>query len=182
MSVRSTFFSIALAAIGSLPAYAQEVECHASKDYAVAVKPYADDAGAQFAVTFLGGKTKPTKCVFDAKKADYVIGKPGDPLWFGEQAGNYLVLTRSTGPQGDLVIYDLKARKVVLDVPSDDYSVNGSKISFWQRTVEATRRNCPSFAQNKANGLGSFIAAEKTFDTATATVKETGKSRCDATQ
>ncbi|WP_117191226.1 hypothetical protein [Rhizobium terrae] len=163
-------------------ASAQDVECHSNKDFLVAAKSYQDEAGSQFAVTALAGKPKPAKCVFDMRKADFVIGTPGDPLWFGEQSGNLLILSRSTGPEGDLVIYDLKTRKAILDVPSDDYALENGRLTFWQRTAQATRKNCPSFARNKANGMGSVISVEKTFDFAANTVKDTGRSRCDATQ
>lgn len=161
---------------------AQEVECHANTEYSVAGKAYKDEVGAQFAITALNGKPAPKKCAFDARKADFVIGKPGDPLHFGAQAGNLLILSRSTGPEGALVVYDLKTRKTVLDVPADDYAVQGDRLTFWQRTVEATKKNCKSFDENKKNGLGSVISVQKVLDIKTGTVKDLGKSRCDATQ
>jgi len=148
---------LAAAALGTCffaaPVLAQEIECHNNKDYLVVSKTYSGDAGAQFAITALNGKPKPAKCAFDAKKADFVIGKPGDPLWFSAQTGSLLILTRSTGPQGDMVVYDLKTRKSVLDVPSDDYAAEGGKLVFWQRTAAATKKNCPSFTENEKNGM-----------------------------
>ncbi|MBW6419913.1 hypothetical protein KX729_00490 [Rhizobium sp. XQZ8] len=165
------------------PGFTQEVECHDNNEYFVASKTHSGDAGAQFAITALNGKPKPGKCAFDAKKADFVIGKPGDPLWFSAQARNLLILSRSTGPQGDLVVYDLKARKSVLDVPSDDFAVEAGKLVFWQRsTTTATKKNCPSFAENEKNGMGSVISVQKAFDIKTGSVQELGKNRCDATQ
>jgi len=152
-----------LAAQGSAQA-AQPVECHASDRYHVAVEAHAnDEPGAQFAVTDLGRQKAPKACAFDKAKADFVIGDATEPLWFGDIAGKLLVLTRSTGPQGDLVVYDLANRKKILDVPSDEYVVEAKRLVFWQR-------------------LGQATAGEKTLDLATLAVGKTGKSRCDAVQ
>ncbi|CAN7638553.1 hypothetical protein LJR030_001780 [Rhizobium sp. LjRoot30] len=178
-----TFASLAAACLlAPLPVFAGEVECHANKEYAVAVQSYDEDAGAQFAVTALKGKKKPASCRFDADKADLVIGEPGDPLWYGDQTGKYLILTRSTGPQGDLVVYDLSTGKSVLDVPADEYEVSGGKLAFWERTGEATAENCPSFAENQANGMGSAVAERKQLDLKSLKISKTGEERCDATQ
>lgn len=177
----AALFSISLLALAGT-ASAQGVECHASSEFFIAEKAHADDVGSQFAVTALAGKPKPTRCAFDAKKATFVIGKPGDPLHFENHADALLILSRSTGPQGDLVVYDLKARKAVLDVPSDDYALEGDRITFWQRTVEATRKNCKTFAENQKNGFLSMISVQKVFDIKAGTVKDLGKSRCDSVQ
>ncbi|PWE56557.1 hypothetical protein DEM27_09255 [Metarhizobium album] len=165
-----------------LAAMAGEVECHANKEYAVAVQSDDEDAGAQFAVTALRGKKKPASCRFDADKADLVIGEPGDPLWYGDQSGKYLILTRSTGPQGDLVVYDLSTGKAVLDVPADEYEVSGNTLAFWERTGEATAENCPGFAENQANGMGSAVVERKQLDLKSLKIDKTGEERCDATQ
>lgn len=164
-------------------ASAQGLECHSNKEYLVAAQAYKDnEAGMQFAITGLRGKKMPRGCVFDAARADFIIGKPGEPLWFGQQVGKLLILTRSTGPQGDLVIHDLSARKAVLDVPSDDYTVQGHQVIFWQRTSPGTRMNCPAFEQNRKDGLGSMLVIRKIFNTRSLVVHATGERRCDAVQ
>ncbi|MBL0371404.1 hypothetical protein JJB09_05130 [Rhizobium sp. KVB221] len=166
----------------SCPTQAGEVECHANKEYHVAVQSYDEDAGSRLAVTALKGKKKSARCTFDASKADLLIGEQGDPLWFDKLAGKFLILRRSTGPQGDLVVYDLESRKPVLDVPADDYELSGNRLSFWQRERQATAKDCPTFAENQANGLGSVISVRKTLDTKTLKVAATTEQRCDATQ
>lgn len=158
-----------------------EPQCHSNDRYHIVMQPYADDAGNQFAVTKLKDAA-PSACIFDAAKADLVIGKVGDPLWYAELSGDSLILSRSTGPQGDLVVYDLTSGKPVLDVPADEYELTGAKLSFWERVGQATAETCPSLAQNEANGLGSVIATRKTFDLATQAVTETGESKCVAVQ
>lgn len=158
-----------------------EPQCYSNDRYHVVMQPYPDDAGNRFAVTNLTGAA-PSSCAFDEAKADLVIGKVGDPLWYAELSGDSLILSRSTGPQGDLVVYDLRSGKPVLDVPADEYELKGDSLSFWERTAQATADNCPGFAENQANGLGSVTAVRKTFDLDTKAVGETGESKCVAVQ
>ena len=158
-----------------------EPQCYSNDRYHVAARPYPEDAGNQFAVTRLKGAA-PAGCAFSESGADLVIGKVGDPLWYAELSGDSLILSRSTGPQGDLVVYDLKSGRSVLDVPADEYELKGASLSFWERGAQATADTCPSFAENEANGLGSVIAVLKTFDLGTKAVAETGESKCVAVQ
>jgi hypothetical protein len=158
-----------------------EPQCHSNDRYHVVAQPYEDDAGNRFAVSRLTGAA-PASCVFDETKADLVIGKAGDPLWYADLAGDNLILSRSTGPQGDLVVYDLEDGQPFLDVPADEYELKGNRLTFWQRTGPATAENCPSFAENEANGLGSVTAVLKTLDLETRAVGEAGESKCVAVQ
>jgi len=162
-------------------ANASEPQCYTNARYHVAALPYPDDAGNTFSVIRLNGAAAPAACAFD-DKADLVIGKAGDPLWFGELADDSLILNRSTGPQGDLVVYDLASGAAILDVPSDEYERQGNRITFWQRMAQATAENCPEFAENSANGLGSVTAIEKVLDLTTKAVSETGQSKCVSVQ
>lgn len=156
-------------------------QCHSSERYHVVALAHADGTGNRFAVTRLEGPA-PTACLFDETRADFVIGVPGDPLWYGELAGDSLILSRSTGPQGDLVVYDLRTGKPILDVPADDYELSGDRLSFWQRGERATAATCPAFAENEANGLGSVTADLRTLDLGTGTVSDAGESKCIAVQ
>lgn len=158
-----------------------EPQCHSNEHYHVAASPYPDDAGNRFAIIRLKGAA-PTACVFDESKADLVIGKVGDPLWYGDLAQDSLILSRSTGPQGDLVVYDLASGGIVLDVASDEYEVKENLLTFWQRVGQATADTCPAFAENEANGFGSMTAVLKTMDLATKAVAETGERKCIAVQ
>jgi hypothetical protein len=158
-----------------------EPQCHSNARYHVVAEPYPEDAGNRFAVTRIDGAA-PADCVFDAAKADLVIGESGDPLWFGDLVDDSLVLSRSTGPQGDLLVYDLKTGKPVLDIPADEYAIENGVLSFWERTGQATAATCPTFAENEANGFGSVIAVEKRLDLTSAAVTATGASKCVAVQ
>lgn len=161
---------------------AAPVECHADKDFHVAVRPFEDEPGALFAVTALSGRAAHRTCAFDTSSSDFVIGKIGDALWYQDLAGKYLILQRSTGPQGDLVVIDLSTRKTVLDVPSDDFTLDGGTLTFWQRGAEATPANCATFKDNAANGLGSVIVSRKLFSITSGKVTLTKDTRCDAIQ
>lgn len=178
--MRIAVLSLGLALL-ALPAAAQEVECHSSDSYRVAVKPYSEEPGAQIAVTALEPGTT-SACRFDADEADDVIGEPGDPLWFYALEGNILVLSRSTGPQGDVVVHDLDEGTVLLDAPSDAFEVRNGKLVFWERTAEGDPDTCPGFAEFQANGFGTVITVEKTLDFADGSVAASGASRCDGTQ
>jgi hypothetical protein len=160
-----------------------EPQCHTSDAYHVVEQAFDEEPGARFAVTKLAGGAAPSDCVFDEKAADYVIGGEGDPLWFGELSGSTLVLTRSTGPQGNLVVYDLGSGEAILDAPADEYELKGKTLSYWERTtIKATAKTCPSFAENEANGMGSAIVALKTLNVETGTIKKAGERKCAATQ
>lgn len=179
--MRLAILSLGLLSLFALPAAAQEVECHSSDSYRVAVKLYGEEPGAQIAVTAIEPGAAST-CRFDADEADDVIGERGDPLWFYALEGNILVLSRSTGPQGDVVVHDLDEGTVLLDAPSDAFEVSGGKLVFWERTVEGTPDTCPGFAEFQANGFGTVITVEKALDFADGSVTATGASRCDGTQ
>lgn len=145
-------------------------------------KSYAEEPGAQFTVRAVSeGKAK-KGCRFKASAKDFVIGKPGDPPWFSALEGRMLVLTRSTGPQGDLVVYDLVKRKPVLDVPSDSHEIEKDGLSFWQRIGEATAKTCPEFAEHQANGFGSVIVQRKLLDLSSGEITQTAEKRCEAVQ
>lgn len=181
-----------LAALGAFaamtaasPAFAQEAtpDCYQSGPYFVIAQQRSEDVGTDFIIKTLSKNAKAPECVFSASDGDAQLKDPSDALWFTGLAGRYLVMTRSTGPDGDVVIYDMKRNRNVVDVPADDeVTVADSKITYWQRTGEATAATCPGFAENTANGLGSVIAEEMDFAVTTGTSAPTGQSRCSSTQ
>lgn len=167
----------ALAAFFAVPASASAVECHKNKEFVVAVQEYEEFPGSRFAILPAG-----SKCAFDKHKALFTIGSEEDPLWFEELIDHYLVLSRSTGPQGDLVVYNLARKVSVLDVPSDVFEVYDDGIFYWERISEGTPQNCPQFAEYERNGLDAAIVENKRFNFSSATVETFGEKRCDATQ
>lgn len=179
--IRSTFLAaLALAAI-SVPASAQEVLCYQNDTALVIAQTRLDDVGMDI-LARAPAKGK-IKCEYEEREGDWIIGQPGEPLWYEGLAGQYLILSRSTGPDGDMVILDLAERTTLLDVPEDtSITVAEDSVTFWQRTVAATEDNCPELAEYTASGLGAIIAEEQVLDVASGIIKPTGESRCSATQ
>lgn len=167
----------ALAAFFAGSSSASEVECHQSKEFVVAVQELDDAPGTRIAVL-----PAHAKCKFDEQKALFTIGSEDDSLWFEELIGKYLVLSRSTGPQGDLVVYDLTKKAPVLDVPSDDFEVYDGGILYWERVAIGTSRNCPQFSEYENDGFGAAIVENKRFNFSSAAIENFGEKRCDATQ
>lgn len=179
---RLAFAAIALG-LGAVPAAASEPECFQNENFLVIAQERADDVGSDFLVR------EPAKgkiaCVFAEQPGDVRIGEAGDPLHFNNLVANYLVLDRSTGPDGELVIYDLAATPPMrmIDVAvDDDVAVEDGRIIYWERVAEGTEDNCPEFAEYSGYGFGAVIAEGRIFDTATGTATATDESRCSSTQ
>ena len=171
----------AVAAFTALPAQSQEFGCHSVPRFHVNAIEQKNDAGTLFAVKIRKPGDR-SACKVTQGSADFVIGASGDPLWFEALTPRHLVMTRSTGPQGEVVIYDLDRRSHVVDAPADEVAVDASGATFWERKEAATRKNCPQFARYRADGLGAVITAETKFDFASGVATATGQRRCDATQ
>jgi len=166
-----------LIALAAGPAAAQEIaDCHTSDSHAVADLPN-EDLGSRFLVSAAA-----KGCVGAADEAGLVVGDGEEPLWFAELRGNKLFLTRSTGPHGDLVVYDLTSDVRLLDVPADEFDIQDDSVVYWERTEPATAQNCAQIAEYKADGFGAVISVEKRLVFAGRGPAATGRTRCDATQ
>lgn len=172
----------AMLGLSVIPAFAQ-AECYQSDQFLVIAQQRLDEVGTDFIIR------PPAKgkigCLYEIADDDVVLSNPGDPLHFLQLAGQYLILTRSTGPQGDLVIYDLEDEWLMplLDVRAEDeITVSGQSVTYWQQLIGGKPVNCPSFAENTAMGLGSMIYEERVLDLETLTVAATGETRCSTTQ
>lgn len=163
------------------PAAAQEFGCQTTAGFAVNAIEQTEDVGTSFAVRIVKPGAKPV-CPKGTKDADFVVGEAGEPLWLEALASHYLVMTRSTGPQGQIVIYDLATRNNVRDVLGNDVAVDATGATYWEEIDDATPRTCKEFAEYKKDGFGAVIAAETRFDFATGTSKVTGSRRCDPVQ
>lgn len=177
---RWAFIGLALALV-SAQAQAQNDTCRMAGRQDVLEIENTESAGTRFAVRS-GSAAASRSCDFGEADADYVVGSEAEPLWFAALAERYLLMSRSTGPQGDFVVYDLDERRVLLDAPADDFAWDDAGAVYWERVAEGTAANCPEFAEYESNGLGAAITAEKRFDFATGSVDATGRTRCAATQ
>jgi hypothetical protein len=169
--------------IPALPTLAQEAQCFQNEHYLVIAQQRIDAVGSDFIIRPPAqGKIA---CTFETRDGDIRIGEADDPLHFAGQAGPYLVLSRSTGPDGDLVIYDLDAGgfEPVVDVPADDeVTIDDQQVTYWERTDQGTADNCPDFAEHQSYGFGSVISEQRTFDVATGTISASGEWHCTNTQ
>jgi hypothetical protein len=168
-------------AVIAVPAFAQEALCFQNENFLVIAQERSEDVGMDvLARAPARGKIK---CEYAEKAGDFIVNADGEPLWYQGLAGNYLVLTRSTGPDGDVVIYDLANEAIVIDEPADnEVVVTEDSVTFWQRTKAGTAKNCPEYAEYTSNGLGAIIAEERVLDITSGEVKSTGEKRCSATQ
>ncbi|MDB5614384.1 MAG: hypothetical protein JWQ22_2037 [Devosia sp.] len=180
---QTILLATAMLGLSAIPALSQEAQCFQNDQFLVIAQERTDEVGTDFLVRPPArGKIA---CVFEQQPDDMLIGSPDDPLWFEGLAGQYLVLTRSTGPEGDLVIYDLKTELFMplLDVRADDeLTISETEVTYWPQLIGGTAVNCPSFAENTANGLGSMIYEERVLNLAALTVAATGKTLCSSTQ
>lgn len=170
-------------ALAASPAVAQQAQCFQNDQYLVIAQQRLDEVGTDFIIR------PPAKgkiaCVYEQREGDRLLGEPEDPLHFEGLAGPYLVLTRSTGPQGDLVIYDLAGDLYtpLLDVRAEDeVAITEDSITYWQQAIRGTAVNCPSFDENTGYGLGSMVYEERVLDLAALTLMATGNTRCSSTQ
>jgi len=172
----------ALLGLSAAPALAEEALCFQNENYLVIGQERLDEVGMEFIIR------PPAKgkiaCVYETREGDVTIGDPADPLWYEGLAGRYLVLTRSTGPDGNVVIYNLdEPAEPAIDVAADDeVTVSDDSVTYWARTDAGTADNCPEYAEFTADGLGAVVAEEQVFDVATGQVTQTGQVRCSATQ
>lgn len=174
---------LAIAVVAATPTFAQEAHCFQNEQFLVIAQDRVDEVGTDFIVR------PPAKgkiaCVYEERESDQLLDRPGDPLHFEGLVGQYLVLTRSTGPQGDLVVYDLASDLYtpLLDVGAgDEITIADDSITYWQEAIRGTAVNCPSFDENTGYGLGSMIYEERVLDLATVTLSSTGSTRCSSTQ
>ena len=177
-------FALAAVLLGlsASPAFA-EAQCYQSDQFLVIAQERLNEVGTDFIIRPPAqGKIN---CLYEINDDDVVLSNSGDALHYEQLVGQYLVLTRSTGPDGDLVIYDLKTELFVplLDVRADDdLTITDTEITYWPQLIGGTAVNCPSFAENTGNGLGSMIYEERILVIVTLTVAATGKTRCSSTQ
>lgn len=170
---------VALAATQA--ATAQEAQCFQNGHYLVIAQERSESVGTDFIIRPPArGKIK---CEFVPAQGDLLLDDRDEALWYAGLAGHYLALTRSTGPDGDVVIYDIATQTVVVDVPADDdLAVDEDGIIYWERVAQGTAENCPEFAEYDANGLGAVIAEERVFEVSSGAITASGDNRCSATQ
>lgn len=162
--------------------------CTENADYLVVELPHRDSVGNSYIVRDKTAGQSPV-CSTRAAKGDFVVGRQkgddADPFFLLRLEGPYLLIDSGTGPDRDLVIYDLKARKAVYSggYSDEDIRFGAGQAVFWAMSSEtATKKTCPKIASITKNGLTPTIETETTFDYATGAVTPGTAKRCVATQ
>lgn len=179
---RWAFDRTALAALVLLGAAAgaraaDRVQCHAGGGYFVIARERAKEASTEFLVR----KTEPGNtpaCIYKQAPGDFVIADRSKPYWFKDIRGDYLILTESTGPTENVVMFDLLSRRKVLDLTAADLKIDDRGIYFWARTEQATPQTCRTFAQIKKDGFVPMIETRARFIFAEARMIEIRARRC----
>lgn len=180
--IRTILAATVLLIAGALPsAAADDTICVQNGRHLVIAQPRADSVGTDFIIRAPAlGKIK---CEYEVRADDYLLDDPAEALWFEGLADDFLVMTRSTGPDIAVVIFDLVGKVDVVDVPADDALViSTDSVTYWERTEPGTAANCPEFAEYAANDLGAVISEEQVLDRSTGAVTRTGQTRCSPTQ
>ena len=171
-----------LLGLSVVPAMA-EAECYQNEHYLVIGQQRVDELGTDFIIRQpVRGKIN---CLYEIADDDRILSKTDDWVYFVGLAGHYLVLNRSSGPDGDLVIYDLDGDLSTpeIDVRADDeIDVRGDEVTYWKRTEPGNTENCQEFAQYSSFDFGAVIAEETVFNAATGQTRSTGKKHCSQTQ
>ncbi len=181
MKMNAFLFPLAAlaAAILTLPAQAQQAQCIQNDTYLVITQDRTGEVGENLLVRPAAqGKLD---CLYVEQDGDYIVNTAGDPLWFEALLGKYLIMTRSTGPDGNLVVRDLETQGLLIDEwVDDDIIITDTEVTFWQRFEDGNADNCAEYDAYAADGLGAVIAREPVFDALTGGQNATGQERCSA--
>lgn len=165
-SVLPALFLLAGSVAASAQPAAGTVSCHAGGDFVVVAREKTDEAGSEFLVR--RAPARPGPCTFKPEAGDYRIGG-AEPYHFLGLGRHHLVLTASTGPAADLVIFDLAARKRVLSqrmTETSEPKLEGDTVSFTLRVGPGDPKSCKDWARFKKDGGSGEIGAPATFDLA----------------
>lgn len=127
---------------------------------------------------------------------DYDANPKQDALYLIALKGDFLILTESTGPQGELLIVDIPARKPLLRTGFStedgcdparfgcaDFTIADGKVTFWRTTQEnAAAKNCPSLKEIRKLDLTPTIERQTEFDFASRKLVDRAERRCVAYQ
>ncbi|MBZ9934695.1 hypothetical protein LB518_00190 [Mesorhizobium sp. BR1-1-16] len=174
---------IALAAGLATPALAAP-KCTSNASYLIVEVSHGEDVGNTYLVRDNTASPKPA-CSTKKLKTDFVVGSRDDAFYLLKLVGNYLLIDAGTGPDRDLLIYDLASKKQVFSggYSDDDIKIDSSKVVFWTGSAEkATKKNCKDLASIEKNGLTPVIEALATFDFTSGKLTRSNNLRCSAEQ
>jgi len=188
-------YRLCLAALAAYSgnAAAEPLSCHDSPRYFIVVRTAENDMGSDFLVKYKSAPDERLPCEFKAKRGDLQI--PNEfAEYFDGVRGDLLLLDSGTGPEREMVIWDLKKREkkgrfsigegpapagARFAVPADPKAEPGY-MEFWMETDQATPENCPEGKAWEADGLGlaSVIETWVRLDLSNLKVAKSDKTHC----
>ena len=186
--MKGVISAIFIAAWLSFPAFAQEEDgasvepqCALSTNWRVIATELGDVPGMLMDVNKRDASGQPD-CKTKDVKPEFTVGGPDQVLWFTSVSNDFLVMARSTGPIGNVVVQNLNDKTIVLDVVSDDFQADSWGVTFWEQKEAGTAETCKEYAEYREQGFGAVIAHETRYDFATKTSLVSGKKNCEPTQ
>ena len=192
---------------GLAPAWAQPVpettmawHCYRNSAAAVLATEKTESVGSKLLVR------KPTAdlkadCAVEQRPSDRVLGVDDTPdegsFFYIALAKSFLILDNGTGPDRELVIYEVPAGRKRLAVgysvadscdpasgcQSDDFRIDDTGLTFWRQIDEKpTPENCRGYAGFMKTTGSAAIEERSVFRFASATVEGSGTKRCTARQ
>ncbi len=158
-----------------------EPQCELSANWRVIAKEIGEIPGMTMDVNKRNAGGQPD-CKTENVQPDFVAGGPDQALWLTKLTGDYLVMARSTGPVGSVVVQNLTDKTIVVDVPSVDSQADSWGVTYWQQKEAGTADNCPQFAEYKEQGFGAVISHEMRYDFASKAVLTSGQTSCEPLQ
>lgn len=155
-------------------------KCLESAGFKVAYRERTQSVGSDIVV-----HAAPSGACTLKTEGGFKIGGADDAFYVKGLAGSILVLDAGTGPDRQLRLYDLAARRTVLTADYDDdqpLDVKPGSVTFWEVGGIADASNCKDFANIKANGLEPALARQVTVRLPGLERGAPGPARCIARQ
>lgn len=179
---------LAMLAAVAPPAFAAPVQppkCHLVSDYLVVTRDRNGETGEDIVV-----KAKPPTegpCRYAVKAGDW---EPKvDAAYFSVAGARFLALDVGTGPDRQLLVYDIAARRKVFGTPYDDarkVRTTTDGFVFWDVGAQPIKpATCPKdWRKDPDNVLASsaHVSREILFAFKDGKTRETGRATCMRTQ
>jgi hypothetical protein len=98
--------------------------------------------------------------------------------------GDLMLLDEGTGPERELVVYDLgKSKSAFRERYTEPVHIDGNRLLFWRTTkIPPTAASCPQLNEWRTGGLVVVVEVEATLDLGTFKVSLGTSRRCMAHQ
>ena len=154
--------------------------CYINDGYGISAVPDGLEANDIISVQRKSSPQQAVMCPLPADEADLVLGEGDFGLHYVDLVADHLVLERSTGPVGDVVVVDLRSGKTILEAPAASYQYTSDDgIHYSERREDGTAETCDSFEELTALGLGTAIAYDMVLNLETGKTTETGTVSCE---